>query len=241
MLGMYQLLEEGAPVTDYMAWRWRWLLQVGAGLRELRTMSGSPTDGRQLRAMTAELRAARCQVRRATTLAADVAALCASVELSEREALAVALRLRGASWRTAAHQGGMEVGHVRAAWQRLAVCVCAESAEVATKASGVASQTARDTATASVPTNDQVSAGRTPGNRHSWVAWARDLGFAHRALWQARVRGSVPPDTEARPMWAVSRRARGGAYVVIRCSWAMERVWSGLRACGLRLLVPVGG
>lgn len=236
-----QLLEEGAAVTAFMVWRWRWLLEIGAGLRDLRTANSSATDERQLRGMTTELRAARCQVRRATTLSSDVAALCATAELSETEALAVALRLRGASWRAAAHRGGLDVCRVRAACQRLAVCVRGESVDAATGGSGVASEDAKDAGSARVPATNPVRSGRAPESGCGWLAWARDIGYARRALLLARVRGSVPPDTEARPLWSVPRRARGGAYVTIRCSWPMERVWSGLRACGLRLLLPAGG
>lgn len=87
-------------VRDWMLWRWRWLMEVGPTLREVRRARrrAPPSDAALLAAIWRELRRTRRAVAETVTLSRETAALAVQLRIPQARAQGVALRLRGASW-----------------------------------------------------------------------------------------------------------------------------------------------
>lgn len=224
-----------------MLWRWRWLLEVGGSLRRL---AGARAEGggdeRTLRAMQADLRATRRQVQALATVERDAADL-AAIPGVGGQALAVALRLRGASLRAAAAAGATTPASLGRAIRALAsVLEAAPPAEVR----GVDPTAPAPLEGAPVPSAcpgdpGPDAAGGPRAEPRPWFARVADLRAAVARLRLAVAAGRLPASPALQRLWP--GRGRGAEYILLELTGPVAAVWADLRGCGIALLAPAGG
>lgn len=213
-------------MTEGAAWRFRWLLEACATIRRLRASlaTGVPDDARLLRSMLNEIRCARRQVCALATLRGDEQTLASLPEVGPEVAPAVALRLRGASLRTAA--ASVPQASVTAALERLAALV------------GPAVETRQVPVPPAPHDREPIHATDTPATpAEAWIGRTLDPAGTLRHLRRAMMAGHLPAATSA--VTVCARGARGSGYLQIGFPGPAAALWGWLRRCGLRLLGPV--
>lgn len=239
-------------MTDGSAWRWRWLLDARLTLARLSASLASAAEGdaRLVRAMIADLRRTRRQVRALATTEADAAAL-AGVPGVGDSALAVALRLGGASVGAAAASGGTTPGRLAEALRRLAAAVGGEEEarpaeergqaparlDPARPATPRAPRAAGEERDRGVPDPEHSLPHGEVGGPETWLGRARDTARTLRRITLAVRAGRLGADTAAAPLCLGAPRG-GGGYILIRFAAPVAAVWAELRRTGLRLLGP---